>query len=149
MSVTTFALDTSCMVAAVCTWHEHHRAAVSGIERRLDRGEHLAVAAHALVETYAVLTRLPAPHRLAPADAWALVKTNFVETATVIALNGPAHITLLGRLATMGIGGGRSYDAVIATCAGQARVDALLTFNPRHFDPPPEGVAVIEPTDRG
>jgi len=27
-----------------------------------------------------------------------------------------------------------------------AKVDALLTFNPRHFDPAPEGVAVIEPT---
>jgi len=147
LSVTTFALDTSCMVAAICTWHERHRAAVSDIERRLDRGEHLAVAAHALVETYAVLTGLPAPHRLSPADAWALVKANFVEAATVIALNGPAHITLLGRLATTGIGGGRSHDAVIATCAGQARVAALLTFNPRHFDPPPEGVAVIEPTD--
>ena len=104
------------------------------------------MAAHALVETYAVLTQLPAPHRLAPADAWALVKANFVETATVVALNGPAHITLLGRLAKTGIGGGRSYDAVIATCAGHANVDALLTFNPRHFDPPPEGVAVIEPT---
>lgn len=145
--MTVFALDTSCMVAAVCTWHDRHAAAVAAIEKRLDRGEHLTVAAHALVETYAVLTRLPAPHRLSPADAWALVEANFVEAATVVALNGPAHITLLGRLAKMGIGGGRSYDAVIATCARQARVDALLTFNPRHFDPPPEGVAVIEPTD--
>ena len=133
------------MVAAVCTWHERHAAAVAGIERRLDRGERLAVAAHALVETYAVLTRLPAPHRLAPADAWALVKTNFVDPATVVALGGPAHITLLRRLATMGMGGGRSYDAVIAACARQAKAEAFLTFNPRHFDPPPEGVAVIEP----
>lgn len=133
------------MVAAVCTWHERHVAAVGGIERRLDRGERLSVAAHALVETYAVLTRLPAPHRLAAGDAWALVKANFVESATVVALNGQAHVTLLGRLATLGIAGGRSYDAVIAACARQAKVDALLTFNPRHFDPPPEGVAVIEP----
>ena len=135
------------MVAAVCTWHERHAAAIAGIEQRLDRGERLTVAAHSLLEAYAVLTRLPAPHRLAPADAWALVKANFVNTATVVALNGAAHIALLNRLAKMGIGGGRSYDAVIATCAGQAKVDALLTFNPRHFDPAPEGVAVIEPTD--
>jgi predicted nucleic acid-binding protein len=143
--VATFALDTSCMVAAVCTWHEQHVAAVAEIERRFDRGGRLAVAAHALVETYAVLTRLPAPHRLAPADAWALVKANFVEPASVIALSGQAHVTLLSGLATQGIAGGRSYDAVIAACARQARVDTLLTFNPRHFDPPPEGVSVIEP----
>ena len=135
------------MVAAVCTWHERHRAAVASIEQRFDRGDRLAVAAHALVETYAVLTRLPAPHRLAPADAWALVRANFVESASVVALNSAAHITLLGRLATTGIGGGRSYDALIAACAGRAKVDTLLTFNPRHFDPVPKGLAVVEPTD--
>ena len=141
----TFALDTSCMVAAICTWHERHAAAVAAIEQRLDRGDRLAVAAHAIIEAYAVLTRLPAPHRLTPADAWALVKANFVEPATVVALNGPAFITLLNRLASTGIGGGRSYDAVIAVSASQAKANTLLTFNPRHFDPAPDGLSVIEP----
>ena len=135
------------MVAAVCTWHERHVAAVAGIERRFERGQRLAVAAHALVETYAVLTRLPAPHRLAPADAWALVKANFVESASVVSLNGQAHIALLGRLAKAGIGGGQSYDALIAACASHSKAATLLTFNPRHFDPPPQGVAVLEPSD--
>jgi predicted nucleic acid-binding protein len=144
--VAAFALDTSCMVAAVCSWHERHRAAVAAIERRLDGGDRLAVSAHALVEAYAVLTRLPAPHRLAPADAWVLIKTNFVTRATVVALNGRSHATLLGRLATLGIGGGRTYDAVIADCAARAKVEALLTFNPRHFDPPPKGVTVLDPS---
>ena len=65
-----YALDTSCMIAAVCGWHEQHRSAAAEIERRFDGGEHLSVAAHALSEAYAVLTRLPAPHRLAPTDAW-------------------------------------------------------------------------------
>ena len=133
------------MVAAVCSWHERHAAAADAIERRLDRGERLAIAAHALVEAYAVLTRLPAPHRLAPADAWALVQANFVTSAAVVTLNGKAYVTLLNRLAAERIGGGRSYDAVIAACAGQAKADTLLTFNPRHFDPPPPGVSVIEP----
>ena len=141
----TFALDTSSMVAAVCTWHERHAAAVAAIEQRLDRGDRLAVAAHAIIEAYAVLTRLPGPHRLAPADAWALVKANFVEPATVVALTAPAFTTLLNRLASAGIGGGRSYDAVIAVSASQAKANALLTFNPRHFDPAPDGLSVIEP----
>lgn len=133
------------MVAAVCTWHEHHAAAAASIERRLARGDRLAIAAHALVETYAVLTRLPAPHRLAPADAWALVKANFVKPATVIALTGAAHASLLEGLAAAGISGGRTYDSLIAASARQARVSALLTFNPRHFDPPPDGVAIVQP----
>lgn len=143
--MTTFALDSSCMVAAVCTWHEHHRSAAASIERRLARGERLAIAAHALVETYAVLTRLPSPHRLAPTDAWALVNANFARPAKIIALTGAAHASLLEELAGTGISGGRTYDAVIAACARQARVSTLLTFNPRHFDPPPEGVAVVQP----
>lgn len=140
------ALDSSCMVAAVCSWHEHHRAALSEIQRRLDRGERLAVAAHALVETYAVLTRLPAPHRLAPTDAWTLVDANFARPAGVVTLSASAHVRLLGRLAAAGISGGRTYDAVIAECASQGRADVLLTFNPRHFEPAPRGVQVVVPT---
>ena len=145
MSPETFTVDTSCMVAAVCTWHERHPDAAAEIERRLERGERLAVAAHALVETYAVLTRLPPPHRHAPADAWTLVRANFVEQAAIVALNGQDHVKLIGRLAATGLRGGRTYDAVIAACAEKARAKALLTFNPRHFDPTPKGVTVIEP----
>lgn len=141
-----FALDSSCMVAAVCTWHEHHRPAAKAIERRLARGERLAIAAHALLETYAVLTRLPAPHRLAPAEAWTLINANFVAHATVVALKGAAHPVLLDRLASLGIAGGRTYDGVIAECAVEARVDALLTFNPRHFDSL-KRIAVVDPAN--
>ena len=146
MTPATFTLDTSCMVAAVCTWHERHEAAAAEIEDRLGRGERLAVAAHALVESYAVLTRLPPPHRLAPGDAWTVVKSNFVESAAVVALSGRDHARLLGRLAAGGIRGGRTYDALIAACAERAGAQTLLTFNPRHFDPPPKGVVVIEPS---
>ena len=109
----------------------------------------MAVAAPSLVETYAVLTRLPSPHRLAARDAWALVKTNFVDQAVVVALNGAAYAGLLGRLPALQIVGGRTYDSVIAECARQARAEELLTFNRRHFDPPPEGVEIIEPTRPG
>jgi predicted nucleic acid-binding protein len=144
--VPTFALDTNAMVAAVCTWHEHHAAAAAEIERRLGRNEQLLAPAPALVETYAVLTRLPGPHRLSPIDAWTLVEANFIEPATVMALSGVACTRLLRRLAQQGIAGGRTYDAVIGECVRQGRADTLLTFNQRHFDPPPSGVTVIEPT---
>jgi len=149
MTADTLALDTSCMVAAVCSWHEHHTAAITEIEKRLGRGERLAVAAPSILETYAVLTRLPSPHRLAPSDAWTLVKANFIEHATVVALNGSAYTRVLNRLAAAGVGGGQTYDAVIAACARQAKAGALLTFNRRHFDPPPDGVAIVVPSQEG
>jgi len=140
-----FALDTSCMVAAVCAWHEQHTAAAAEIGRRLERGERLAVSAQALAETYAVLTRLPAPHRLSAGDAWSLVEANFVEGRKVVALDSAGYVTLLRELAKRGVGGGRTYDAVIAACAREAKAGALLTFNRRHFEPSPEGVTVVEP----
>jgi predicted nucleic acid-binding protein len=142
-----FALDTSCMVAAVCAWHVRHADAAAEIERRLDRGERMAIAAHAVAETYAVLTRLPAPHRLAPSDAWALVRTNFVDNAALVALDGPAHVAVLAQLARAGIGGGRTYDGLIAACASASHAKTLLTFNGRHFDPAPRGVAIVEPAN--
>ena len=133
------------MIAAVCTWHEHHAAAAGEIERRLGRGERMAIPAPALVEAYAVLTRLPAPHRLAPADAWALVKANFVERRQVVALTSRIYAGVLHDLVQHGLGGGRASDAVIAACARHARADVLLTFNTQHFDPSPKGVLVVQP----
>jgi predicted nucleic acid-binding protein len=139
-------LDSNCMVAAVSPWHEHHDIAREEIDRRLDGGEVLVAPAPALVEAYAVLTRLPAPHRLSPADAWTLVNTNFIRKRRVVALQAGAYTSLLTRLATDGVAGGRSYDKVIAECARKARVTTLLTFNTRHFDPPPSGVDVVVPS---
>jgi len=145
VSARPFSLDTNCMVAAVCSWHEHHAAAAAEIERRFERGESLAVPAPALVEAYAVLTRLPPPHRLAPADAWTLLEANFVAGAAVIALMAASYARLLRRLAHERISGGRAYDAVIGECVRHAKSHTLLTFNRKHFDPPPDGVTVIEP----
>lgn len=140
-----FAVDSNCMIAAVCSWHEHHAQAVKAIERRLDRGDRMVVAAHALVEAYAVLTRLPSPHRLAASDAWTLIDHNFATPAAVVALTGAAHAALLGRLARAGIGGGRTYDALIAAAAAKGRAGELLTFNAGDFDPAITPIATVAP----
>jgi predicted nucleic acid-binding protein len=144
----TFSLDSSCMVAAVCGWHERHAETAAAIDERLARRERMIVAAHALVEAYSVLTRLPPPHRLAPPDAWTLVKSNFVDQATVVALGSSASVTLLQQCAIDGVSGGRCYDRLIGACAERGKAHALLTLNPRHFTHPPKGVAVIEPSNR-
>ena len=132
----------------MCGWHEHHAAAAAAIEQRLDRGRPLVVAAHALVEAYSVLTRLPSPHRLAPADAWALVDANFVAAATLAILPREAHVELLTMLARAGIGGGRSYDALIAASLAREQVGELLTFNPRHFESVAAGITIVDPSVR-
>jgi predicted nucleic acid-binding protein len=128
-----FLPDTSCMVAVVCSWHEHHERAMRAIEDRLKQKQRMVVAAAALIETYSVLTRLPAPHRLSPSDALKLIETNFVFGLKLAALGASGYRSLLHRAPEAGVSGGRIYDAVIASSARMAKVQALLTFNEAHF----------------
>jgi len=122
------------MVAALCAWHEHHERAAREIERRLRSGEVLVVAAPALVETYAVLTRLPPPHRLSPADGLALLEANFMDNAVaMVTLESDSYRHLLRSAPERSISGGRICDAVIVSCALAAKAEALLTFNERQF----------------
>jgi predicted nucleic acid-binding protein len=128
-----FLPDTSCMIAAVCSWHEHHEAAANEIESRLAGRAKMIVAAPALLEAYAALTRLPPPHRLSPEIALTLLENNFLKLATVVALNARSYKTLLLRAPKNNIAGGRAYDAVIGACAEQARASTVLTFNATDF----------------
>jgi predicted nucleic acid-binding protein len=121
------------MVAAVCAWHPHHEPAASEIERHLELGEPMVLAAPAVVESYAVLTRLPPPHRISPADALALLEGSFMDVGRTVALEADGYRTLLRAAPGAGVAGGRTYDAVIAACAVAGNADTLLTFNPAHF----------------
>ena len=91
------------------------------------------MAAPALVETYAVLTRLPPPYRLRPADALALIEGSWSD-AEVAALDGTEIWPLLRGLPAAGIAGGSTYDAVVAACARKAGVDVILTWNVADFE---------------
>jgi predicted nucleic acid-binding protein len=141
-----FAVDANCLIAAVSVWDKRHAEASAELEVRLARGEQMSISVQALTETYSVLTRLPAPYRLSPAAAWELLEFYLLGQANVFALEPAAHVALLRDLAKQGLGGGRTYDAIIGECARQAGASVLLTFNRRHFDPPPEGVAIVEPS---
>lgn len=121
------------MVAAVCSWHEHHQAAVGEIERRLRQRETMMVAAPTLIETYAVLTRLPSPHRLSSHDARNLIEGNFLTGWKCIALDEKDYRRLVVEAPGKNVRGGRTYDWVIALCAQKANVSVLLTFNVRDF----------------
>ncbi|GAB3914246.1 hypothetical protein GCM10011575_18120 [Microlunatus endophyticus] len=54
------AVDTSVIVAAFAGWHQDHASAAAELRQRP------RVVAHALLEAYSVLTRLPGPHRAPP-----------------------------------------------------------------------------------
>lgn len=123
------------MIAAVCGWHEHHEPVLAEVAARLKSGEELVSAAPALVEFYAVTTRLPPPHRLSPSDSLALLEANFVHGRRIISLDSRAYLAVLRGAPTREVSGGRTYDAIIAECASRARVTALLTFDEEDFHP--------------
>jgi len=146
--VTSYLLDTSCLVAAVCGWHRHHDATRREIERREAAGEKLVLAAHSMAETYSVLTRLPEPHRLRPDDALALIETNWGDSR-LVALAGADYRATLRRCRDVGIGGGAVYDALIASCARKAGVETILTWDLDGFERFLEDEpAVKEPAER-
>ncbi len=101
------AVDTSVAVALLLAWHEAHDAT------RREVGP-ASIPAHALTETYAVLTRLP--RSLSPTDAATLLAEAF-PTSTVLSPPPGLQRSFPSRCASLGIAGGATYDAVIAFTA--------------------------------
>jgi predicted nucleic acid-binding protein len=147
--VTRFLVDSSVMVASVCTWHELHDPAHAELTRRLEYGEEMVVAGHSIAEAYSVLTRLPAPYRLSADEAGRLVSANFVDRAEIAVLTADGYRDLLREALARNAVGGQLYDLIIALCAQTAEAQTLLTFNERHFrrlvDPP---VRVVVPGEQ-
>lgn len=124
--------DANCLIAAVCAWHEHHGPTAAEFAARKAARDEIVIAAPALVEAYAVLTRLPPPHRLGPSDAHQLLDSNWGRSESV-SLTAQEYWRFLARCRDDGIGGGMTYDALIAACARKGRVELLLTWNIEHF----------------
>jgi predicted nucleic acid-binding protein len=125
-------LDSSAVVALVSTWHAQHQRVHDFIEGRLAGGDRLALASHSLVEAYSVLTRLPAPYRIAAAAAHELLEINFSD-CVLLGLATRKVWQVLAECAEQGIGGGRIYDALIAHTARKGARPTLFTLNPKHF----------------
>lgn len=115
-------LDTSVVVAAFASWHEHHAPALTV----LDRAPRLP--AQAALETYSVLTRLPPPHRADPRVVTEFLAANFTEP--LLALTADETADLLPELARAGIVGGATYDALIGAVA-RANGATLVTIDGR------------------
>lgn len=117
-----FACDTSVAIAAMDTTHEQHHWCVDLVSSRRP-----ALAGHAAIETYSVLTRLPSPSRLSPDTARKVIAHNFPDPCP-IPLQNP--LSLIERFADLGIRGGAVYDGLVALAA-DADNRTLLTRDER------------------
>lgn len=109
--VTPIALDTSVAVPLLVQTHKAHPEVV-----RWWAGRAVALAGHALAETYSVLTRLPGDLRLDPADAARLIERRF-ESPLLLSDRAAGRLPEL--LAARGISGGAVYDGLVALAAAE------------------------------
>ncbi len=127
-----FSVDTNVIVAVALEGHEDHVVATGDLEQRLSAGDTMVVAVHVLVESYSVLTRMPMPFRLSPADTVAFLE-DLVLNAAVTNLQADAYLPLLREASEARVSGGRIHDMLIAAVSVAAGADVLLTFNTRDF----------------
>lgn len=100
------AVDTSVLVAAFASWHADHELAVREL------AGHPTAVSHSLVETYAVLTRLPEPQRADPRLVTEFLDRNFPRAPLTLTAGQMRDVP--GTLARLGISGGAVYDGLIA-----------------------------------
>lgn len=128
------AFDTSVVVPALLRWHEHHPRALPVLQQALASSAPLVLPLPALIECFAVMTRLPPPWRLTRESAHQLLADTFRQRAIIASLEGPEAWEVLDSALPQEISGGAPYDAHVAACARKAGVAQLTTFNRRHFE---------------
>lgn len=112
------AVDSSVAIPAYATWHPAHERARAIVEAGV------SIPAHAALETYSVVTRLPPPHRGRPDHVLSFLRESF--GSEWLTLSGGAVRDLIAELASRGIHGGPTYDGLIAATV-KAAGGRLLT----------------------
>jgi predicted nucleic acid-binding protein len=103
------AADTSLVIAAFASWHEHHELA----RPVLDSGVRLIE--HCALEIYSVLTRLPAPHRCEGVVVRDFIRARFLQP--FLRLDAARHREFVMQLPEHDVSGGAAYDALVAATA--------------------------------
>lgn len=118
------AADTSVLVPALLASHEFHASCYESA------GLVDAAIGHALLETYAVLTRLPQPYTVPPVQASTALRS---YSSQVLMLPGDELADTIERFVIARVSGGASYDALIAATATHHGA-SLLTRDERAAD---------------
>jgi predicted nucleic acid-binding protein len=144
------ALDTSVIVSGLLAWHQLHEIASAQLSVLLESQAEVVIPLHALVEAYAVMTRLPPPHRLSAKDAVEVLERSLRARSTLVGLEGDQGWHLIRELSRHSIAGGTSYDGLILACARKGGARRLLTFNRAHFERiGTEGIEILTPGSAG
>jgi len=137
-------VDSSVIVAAVHANHPLCKLSAGWLNDAFQNGT-VVVAHHSLLESYAVLTRLPPDFRLTPAEAERVLRETLEPNTTLAPFAGNHMWPVLARLAEIPAAGGSSYDAFIIHILKEAGVDAIASFNAEEFRRLSPGTQIIDP----
>jgi predicted nucleic acid-binding protein len=88
------------------------------------------------------MTRLPQPVKVFPEEAQALI-ADLMEYLTPVSLLPEEYHSAIAGMVKFQLTGGGIFDALIAQAALKAKVDCLITLNPKDFTRLGEEVATI------
>jgi len=126
------AFDTSVLVAGLWEGHPHHAHAfpwLQAVESGAIQGN---MTAHALAETWSVLSRLPIQPMLTGAQAEDMVRA-VAALMVVHPITEAEEFKAIARCRETGAKSGAVYDALHLVTAERAGVRIMVTFNVKDF----------------
>lgn len=121
-------IDTSVVVASLDPDEAHHEACDT-----LLAGGGLTLYAHALAETFSILTGGRQGRRLRPAMAAELIRDSVLPHVRLVSLTGKEVMAELNGAEARGVRGGAVYDLLHLAAARKAGAARLLTLDVRDF----------------
>jgi predicted nucleic acid-binding protein len=137
-------VDSSVLVAGVHANHPLHKVAADWLIRNIPLHK-LIVTHHSILETYAVLTRLPGGLRLSGSETKQLLESTIKPNMQVADFSSSSIWGCIDTLVHHSAVGGRSYDVFIVEILKKTEVDAIATFNASHFSEFADQLSIIDP----
>jgi predicted nucleic acid-binding protein len=138
-------VDSSILVAGIHANHPLHAIAASWLVSNIPLHE-LIVTHHSILETYAVLTRLPGGLRLTGLEAKQLLEETIKTNMQVADFFSSSIWDCIDSLINHSAVGGHSYDVFIAEILNRSEAEAIATFNTKHFSEFSSQLAIIDPS---
>ncbi len=138
-------VDSSVLVAGVHANHPLHALAAGWLIKHIPLHQ-LMVAHHSILETYAVLTRLPGELRLTGSEVKQLLESTIKSNMQVADFISSSIWDCIDSLVNLSTVGGRSYDVFIAEILIKSGAEAIATFNSAHFNEFSTQLSIIDPS---
>lgn len=142
----TIGVDTSVIIAAVHANHPIHASSARWLDAAFEAHD-VVVAHHSVLEAYAVLTRLPAQYRVAPAEAEIVLRETVEDHARIAPFAAATIWDIIARLVAVPAAGGAAYDAFIIRLLSGAGAEVIATYNVDEFRRLSPSVPIADPVE--